>query len=113
MDAGDAGVATLDIPPAFDDRVFEVSCSLEVRRHRDADEAGGESPWHQLTLQVDGRHQWSRRVATEPGLGDGLDYRCRLRVPAADGVRLVAIAATHGARRLRLRLSAEEERHEA
>ena len=114
VDAGSSGVAQLEIPPDLRrDRTFEISCSLAVvwrgSGSGEADEDEGHAAWHGLTLRVDGRQQWSRRVATHPGPGDSLDYRFRHRLPAGETLRLVAASEVQRSVRLGLLLSAEEE----
>ena len=117
VDAGGSGVAQLEIPPDLRrDRTFEISCSLAVAwRGSGSDEDEDKEPaaWHGLTLRVDGRQQWSRRVATHPGPGDSLDYRFRHRLPAGESLRLVAASEVKRSVRLALLLSAEEERPDA
>jgi len=103
VDAGSADVARLDIPGhAERERRFEVSCSFLVAY------AGGEA-WHELRLLVNGVHEWSRRVPTHEGAHDSLDFRLRRSVPVGEPLRLTATTAVKGARRIGLRLSAEEE----
>ena len=111
VDAGSSGVAQLEIPPDLRrDRTFEISCSLAVVwRGNDSEEDEEHAAWHGLTLRVDGRQQWSRRVATHPGPGDSLDYRFRHRLAAGESLRLVAASEVKRSVRLALLLSAEEE----
>jgi hypothetical protein len=107
VDPGDADLATLDIPPALGrvrrfeiDVRFVVSCPAE-----------GREAWHALTVELDGRRQWSRRVPTHnPGESDSLDYRCRVDVPEGQGLRVRALTEVRGARRRQLRIDAEETR---
>ena len=103
-DVGDLGVAHLDIPPdARRDRRFEVSVDFSVVAFTDADDA-----WHALRVLVDGAQQWTRRVPTLAEGGDGLDWRVQHLVPAGQPLRVAAITEVHRARRLKLRVVAEE-----
>ncbi|AKJ29353.1 hypothetical protein [Caldimonas brevitalea] len=104
-EAGTADVATLDIPAdAHHDRIFEISCRYVVA-HR-----GGADAWHSLRIDVDGRQEWSRRLATEnPGSTDSLDYRFRRLVPAGQPLRVTAKTGAHGVSRLELLIEADEE----
>jgi hypothetical protein len=104
-DAGDHGVALLDIPAdAFRDRTFEVAVDFSVKSLPDAD-----GPWHELRVLVNGAQQWSRRVPTHPDGGDSLDYRMRRSVPLGEPLRVTAVTEIHRVRRLRLRVVADEE----
>jgi len=103
IDAGDAGVALLDIPPdALRERSFEVFCSLSV--------AGlGDDASHQMLVLVNGSQEWLRREATHAGSRDSLDYRFRRQVPAGQPLRVTASSELHRARRLRLSITADED----
>lgn len=104
-DAGDAGVAALNIPPdAQRERVFEVFCSLSLVRL-----AGDDSAWHQMRVLVNGSQEWLRRAAPHDDSPDSLDYRFRRRVPAGEPLRITAASELHRARRLGLRITADEE----
>lgn len=108
-DAGDASVALLDIPPdALRERSFEVFCSLSVAR---VGPGSGEddTAWHQLQVLVNGAHEWQRREATHEGSRDSLDYRFRRRVPAGQPLRVSVASTLHRARRLSLRVTADED----
>jgi hypothetical protein len=108
LDVGAADVATLNIPPAlakgrrFDiDVRFEVDCPTAV--------AATTPPWHGLTVEVNGRREWQRRIATSnPGHTDSLDYHFRVEAPAGAGMRVRAVTAVKGARRKRLVIEAVE-----
>jgi len=103
-DAGDAGVAHLDIPAdAHRDRRFEVSVDFRVAAVPGADEA-----WHLLRVLIDGAQQWSRRESTQADGADGLDWRVARVVPAGQPLRVAAVTEVRGVRRLRLRVVAEE-----
>lgn len=105
VDAADADVAVLVVPPALRrDRVFEVDLRLVVRTPRSP------GAWFSVTLELDGAQVWSRRVeALCAGETDELDYRCRRVVAEGRGLRLRAITRVGGgARRHRLELTAEE-----
>jgi hypothetical protein len=105
VDAGNADVATLDIPADLQrDRDFEIDCRFVVRAP-----AGAQAPTHAMTVLVDGAHQWSRSIATaNPGASDSLDYHLRRRVPAGQPLRITATTEVRGAARLRLLIEAEE-----
>lgn len=104
LDAGDADVAVLEVPPALVGRRFEVDVRLVVRCPAQAQDA-----WHALTIELDGRRDWSRRIATSnPGETDSLDYHCRVEVPEGCGLRIRALAAAQGAQRQQLLIEAEE-----
>ena len=106
IDAADAALATLVIPPhARRERVFEVSCSMSVRVPREA----GEDAWHQMTVQANGARQWQRRVPSRnAGAEDGLDYRFRRSVPVGEALKLVVSVEARGVMRQRLKIEAEE-----
>ncbi|MFO1333698.1 MAG: hypothetical protein U1E80_01255 [Piscinibacter sp.] len=105
IDAGDADVALLDVPPAeARARRFEIDVRFVVRCPDPLAEA-----WHALSVELDGRRHWQRRIPTSnPGQTDSLDYHCRVEVPAGAPLRIRALAQAHGARRLQLRIDAEE-----
>lgn len=101
------GVALLNIPGLNGrSRVFDVDVSLLVDvpgEHRGA--------WLELTVELDGRRQWSRRIpAHNPGQTDGLDYHQRLRLEAEEGSRVRAVATVKGVQIRQLLLEAREER---
>lgn len=104
-DAGDADIATLDIPAALGrTRRFEVDVRFVVRCPAAADGA-----WHALVVEFDGRQQWSRRIATSnPGQIDSLDYHQRVEVPDGVALRVRALTKVHGAQRVALTIEAEE-----
>ena len=97
-DAGDGSVAVLDIPGALDRRrSFDLDVSLLVSVPPDPAE-----PWHSLTLELDGRQQWQRRIPSHnPGQTDGLDYHCRLTLEVEQALRVRAIAGVGGGARVR------------
>lgn len=106
VDAGDADVALLDIPPHLSrTRRFEVDVRFVVQCPAPAGEA-----WHALTVELDGRQHWRRRITTSnPGQTDSLDFHCRVEVPAGAALRVRALARTGGgALRRQLRVEAEE-----
>ena len=99
-------MAVLDIPGLNDRaRVFDVDTTLLVDVPAPATGA-----WLELTVEFDGRRQWSRRIpAHNPGQTDGLDHHQRLRLEAEQGIRLRAVAQVSGVRIRQLRLEAREE----
>ena len=105
-DAGGDSVAVLDIPGLNDrPRQFDVDASLLVEVPTTAGQA-----WLELTVEFDGRRQWSRRIAANnPGQTDGLDYHQRLRLEAEQGIRIRAVARTRGVRIRQLLLEARED----
>jgi hypothetical protein len=104
-EVGDA-VAVLNIPGALKrPRTFDIDVSLLVRVPEDHAEA-----WHALTLEVDGKQQWQRRIASScPGQTDGLDYHCRVVLEAGPALRIRAVAGTRGAVVQRLQIEARED----
>lgn len=100
------GVAVLDIPGLNGRaRVFDVDASLLV-------DVPGEvqGAWLELTVEFDGRRQWSRRIpAHNPGQTDGLDYHQRLRLEAEQGIRVRAVAVVKGVQIRQLLVEAREE----
>jgi hypothetical protein len=105
-DAADADVATLDIPPALSgSRRFHVDVRFVVQRPAD-----GAPAWHALTVEANGRRQWSRRIATSnPGASDSLDYDFRVDLAAGESLRVRAVTQVQGAARRRLRIEAVEQ----
>jgi hypothetical protein len=105
IDTGDADVAVLDVPPAQARvRRFEVDVRFVVRCPDEPAEA-----WHALTVELDGRRHWQRRIATSsPGETDSLDYHCRVEVPQGAALRIRALTQVRGASRRQLRIDAEE-----
>ena len=103
VDAGDADVATLVIPPdSHRSRHFEIDCRLVV-----APLAAGAH--HALRVDVDGDLEWTRRAPTEnPGQTDSMDYHFRRELPAGQALRIVVKTQAWQARRLRLVIEAEE-----
>jgi hypothetical protein len=103
VDAGDADVATLVIPPdAQRTRRFEIDCRLVV-----APLAAGAH--HGMRVDVDGGLEWTRRAPTEnPGHTDSMDYHFRRELPAGRPLRIVVKTEARQARRVRLVIEAEE-----
>lgn len=104
-EVGDA-VAVLHIPGALKRaRTFDIDVSLLVSVPDDNDEA-----WHGLTLEVDGKQQWQRRIASScPGQTDGLDYHCRVLLEAGPALRIRAVADARGSVVQRLQIEARED----
>jgi hypothetical protein len=101
------GVAVLNIPGLNGrGRVFDVDVSLLVNVPVALDDGA----WLELTVEFDGRRQWSRRIpAHNPGQTDSLDYHQRLRLEAEQGIRIRAVAAIKGVRVKELVVEAREE----
>lgn len=97
-DAGGDSVAVLEIPGLMErPRVFDIDATLVVDVPLQAEDA-----WHELSLELDGRRQWSRRVASQsPGQTDGLDYHHRVRLETERSLRVRATAAVQGGVRIR------------
>jgi hypothetical protein len=106
-DAGDADVATLDIPASMQHkRVFNIDVRFVVRAA--AEPAGA---WHALTIELNGVNEWTRRIATHcQGATDSLDYHCRRELGVGQALRIRAMTQVGGALRQRLVIEAEEER---
>jgi hypothetical protein len=105
VDVGDADVATLNIPPTLGRaRRFEVDVRFVVQCPADGDDA-----WHAMTVEVNGRREWARRIETNnPGQTDSLDYHFRIEVPVGSALRVRAVTRVHGAVRRRLHIEAGE-----
>jgi len=105
VDAGDADVATLDIPPALGRaRRFHVDVRFVVHCP-----AAGAGAWHALTVEVNGRREWSRQIETNnPGQSDSLDYHFRVEAPVGAGLRVRALTRVKGAMRQRLSIEARQ-----
>ncbi len=99
-------VAVLQIPGAIKrSRTFDIDVSLLVRVPDDNPQA-----WHELTLEIDGKRQWHRRIASScPGQTDGLDYHCRTVLEAGPALRIRAVAGTRGTVVQRLQIEARED----
>jgi hypothetical protein len=103
-DVGDGDVARLIVPPdLLRDRNFEIFCSLSV------DARGNADATLSMRVLVDGSQQWQRQATVQTGGRDSLDYRFRRVVPAGQPLRLQASTEVSGARRLRLRITADED----
>lgn len=105
-DVGAATVAVIDIPGSLDrHRVFDVDVTLVVHTPLEH-----EAPWHALTVELDGRQQWQRRVPSHsPGQTDGLDYHCRVLLESGRALRIRAVAALNGSRVRQLIIEAHED----
>jgi hypothetical protein len=106
VEAGAADVAVLNIPASAQrDRVFEVQVHFVVRAPIPLGSA-----WHEMTVELNGMRQWSRRLPTNnAGETDCLDYRCRRELPAGQALRVRVATRVHGAVRARLIIEADEE----
>lgn len=105
IDSSD-GVAVLNIPGLNGrSRVLDGDASLLVDVPTQGDGA-----WLELTVEFDGKRQWSRRIpAHNPGQTDGLEYHQRVRLEAEQGLRIRAVAAVKGVRVRQLVVEAREE----
>ena len=106
VDAGTESVAVLTIPGLLSRaRVFDVDATLIVEVPRDT-----EGAWHQLTIELDGQREWSRRIPSHnPGQTDGLDYHQRVRLEVEQGIRIRAVVKVKGSRVKSLVIEAREE----
>lgn len=105
-DVGGGLVAVLDIPGSLErHRTFDIDASLLVRVPQPLDGA-----WHALTVELDGKQKWSRRIASNsPGQTDGLDYHCRIELARGRALRIRAVAAVGGPAVQHLGVEAREE----
>jgi len=105
-DVGASSVAVIDIPASLDRRrTFDVDVTLVVRTPLEHPE-----PWHELTVELDGKRQWQRRVPSHsPGQTDGLDYHCRVQLESGRALRIRAVAATGGSSVQQLLIEARED----
>jgi len=105
-DAGGDPVAVLNIPGLLSRaRVFDIDATLIV-----AVPDAKQGTWLELTVDIDGQRQWSRRIAAHnPGQTDGLEYHQRVRLEVEQGIRIRAVAAVNGVRIRQLRVDAREE----
>ena len=98
-------MARLDIPAdGLRERTFEIYCRLVV-----SNRAGRTDATHAMRVLVDGALEWSRRVPTQIDGHDSLDLRLRRTVPVGRPLRLTAQCELHGAVRVSLSISADEE----
>lgn len=106
VDAGDADIATLDVPPALTrERRFLVDVRFVVACPAPAADA-----WHALTVELDGRRAWTRQIPTSnPGQADSLDYQCEIALPVGSALRVRALTRVGRAVRRQLRIDAEEQ----
>lgn len=106
IDAGDADIATLDVPPALSrQRRFLVDVRFVVACPESTADA-----WHALTVELDGRRAWSRQIPTSnPGQTDSLDYQREVDLPAGAALRIRALTGVGRAVRRQLRIDAEEQ----
>jgi len=105
VDAGLRDVARLDIPAdAQRERSFEVFCRLVVGNKSCRTDAT-----HGMRVLVDGALEWARTVPTQVDGPDSLELRLRRTVPVGKPLRVTASCELHGAQRLGLTISAEED----
>jgi hypothetical protein len=107
VDAGTADLAALHIPAdASRRRVFDIDVRFVVRATAAADD---DSPWHAMTVEIDGAREWSRRIDTDRlGPSDSLDHHCRRDVGVGQALRVRVLTQLSGAQRVRLSIEAEE-----
>jgi hypothetical protein len=105
-DVGGASVAVVNIPGSLErHRTFDVDVTLVVRVPLVLDGA-----WHALTVELDGKQQWSRRIdSNSPGQTDGLDYHCRIELAPGGSLRVRAAAGVSGSVVKQLCVEAREE----
>ena len=106
-DAGTDSVAVLDIPGLVGrGRVFDIDVTLLVEVP-----AAAQGAWHELSVEFDGRQQWSRRIDTRnPGQTDSLEYHRQVRLAPEQALRVRAQARVQGARIRQLLIEAREDR---
>jgi hypothetical protein len=107
VDAGDADIATLDIPPALArTRRFRIDVRFVVKGP-----AAGPAAWHAMTVEANGRREWQRRIATHAdGEADSLDYAFSAELPPGAALRVRARTQVHATVvRRRLRIEAVEQ----
>ncbi|WP_439520888.1 hypothetical protein [Hydrogenophaga sp.] len=104
-DAGADSVASLVIPAALRrERSFDLDATLLVDVPPEAT-----GSWLELTVEVDGRRVWSRRIPSQSlGETDSLEYHCRLALEADADCRVRAKANCKGCRVRSLVLEARE-----
>lgn len=96
-------MAVLNVPATLHrSRTFDIDVSLEVKVGPEAPK-----PWHELVVEIDGRRQWGRRIASHSP-ADGLDYHCRITLESEQELRLRAIAEAKGSQIHRLVIEASE-----
>lgn len=100
-------IVVLDIPGLLSRaRVFDIDATLIV----DVPAAVPQGAWLELTVEIDGQRQWSRRIpAHNPGQTDNLDYHHRVRLEVGQGIRVRAVAAVKGVSIRQLWIEAREE----
>lgn len=105
-ESGAAPIALLNIPGLLSRaRVFDIDATLIVDVP-----ATAQGAWLELSVEIDGRRQWSRRSpAHNPGQTDGLEYHHRLTLAVGQGSRIRAVAGVGGVRLRQLQLQAREE----
>jgi len=105
LSAGDAATATLHIPAdAVRERRFEIACAMTVGVPE-----GAAQPWHQMTVQANGKQQWQRRVPSQnAGEWDGLDFRFSRSIPVGEALRVHVAVSGGGVRRRTLVIEADE-----
>lgn len=103
--AGSRDVVRLDIPAdALRERSFEIFCRLVV-----SNKAGRSDATHAMRVLVDGALEWERKLATQAAGEDSLELRLRRSAPVGRPLRVTATCAVHGAQRVSLSISADEE----
>lgn len=97
-------MAVLAVPPALGRaRVFDVDITLNVKVSLQ-----GGNAWHELRVELDGKQQWVRRVASHAP-ADSLDYHCRVMVEPNEELRVRATAAVRESTVQRLLVEARED----
>jgi hypothetical protein len=105
VEVGDADVAVLHIPPTLGySRRFAIDVRFVVQCP-----AEGVAAWHAMTIDVNGRREWSRQITTSnPGQTDSLDYHFRIEVAVGSALRVRAVTRIKGAVRRRLCIEASQ-----
>jgi hypothetical protein len=108
VDVDEDEVAVLNLPAVLDvDRVAEIDVRLQVSWA----DLPAQEPHYALSVDLDGVHEWTRRVDHHPAApGDSIDYHCSRSLPIGQGLRIRAHALlAGGARCRRLCIEAEVE----
>lgn len=110
VDVDEDEVAVLTVPAVLNvDRVAEIDIRLQVSWA----DAPALVPQYALSVDLDGVHEWTRRVDNRPSTPpDSIDYHCSRSLPIGQGLRIRAHALLAGGARCR-RLCIEAEVEEA
>jgi len=103
VEAGDADVATLVVPPVLRrTRVVDIDVRLQARVVE-----AGPAAWLALRVEVDGRLEWTRRIEARAPV-DSLDHHCRRTLGPGRALRVLATAQLGGTVGERLTIEVQE-----